>query len=320
MKFGIVLFNKGPLASGENMARMAQRAEALGFDHVVVTEHLVVPKRAGEQDQYRSAKPSQQALRKQERKGWEALRNYHEPLVTLTFLAGQTRRIRLGTSVMIVPYRNPLVTAKMLATMDVLAGGRIFCGIGAGWWQDEFHALGLADEFKARGARTDEYLRIYRTLWNDETASYHGQFHQFHDLEFSPKPLQKPLPIWVGGNSPRALRRAAELGDVWHPLALKQPGQMEPGLVPEKRRQLDALARAAGHDPAAIGLALRCNVRLSNRERAPMVGRPEQLAEDARLYARAGVDSLTFELPGASWHEAIDNLDAIGEYVVPHSA
>jgi len=320
VKFGIVLFDKGPLASGENMVRMARRAEALGFDHVAVTEHLVVPKREGEQDQYLTAKPSEQRMQKERRKGWETLRNYHEPLVTLTFLAGQTQRIRLGTSVMIAPYRNPLLAAKMLATLDVLAGGRIFCGIGTGWWRDEFEALGLGNEFKDRGAITDEYLRIYRTLWNDETASYHGRFHQFHDLEFSPKPLQKPLPIWVGGNGARALRRAAELGDAWHPLALKQPGQMEFEMVPEKRRQLDALARAAGRDPGAIGLALRCRVRISNRERAPMVGKPEQITEDARRYARAGVDSLTFDLPGGTWQEAMDNLEAIGEHVVPLSA
>ncbi len=320
MKFGIVLFNKGPLASGEKMVRMAQRAEALGFDHVVVTEHLAIPKREGENDQYRSAKPSQQGIQVVQRKGWEALRNYHEPLLTLMHLAGQTKRIRLGTSVMILPYRNPLVTAKMLATLDVLSNGRIFCGIGAGWWQDEFNALGLGDHFKNRGARTDEYLRIFRTLWNDENASFHGQFHQFDDLEFSPKPQQQPLPIWVGGNSQRAMRRAAELGDRWHPLALKRPGQLEPDQLAPLRHQLDSLTQAAGRDPAQVGLAVRCNVRISQQARATMTGTPQQLADDARRYADNGVDSLTFDLPGGSWQEAMEHLEAIGEHVVAQAA
>ena len=317
MKLGVVLFNKGPLASGENLAAMARRAESLGFDHVAVTEHLVIPKREGEQDQYRSAKPSQQGIQAGQRKGWEALRNYHEPLITLMYLAGQTQRIRLGTSVMIAPYRNPLIAAKQLATLDALAGGRVFCGIGAGWWLDEFEALGMEEQFKTRGARTDEYLKIYRTLWNDETASHQGRFHCFSELEFSPKPLQKPLPIWIGGNGPRAMRRAAELGDMWHPLALKKPGQLEPQAIPELRRQLDQLTQAAGRPPGSVGLALRCNVRLSSSERAPMVGSTSQLTADAQAYAEAGVDSLSFDLPGASWEQAMEHLDALGRDVLP---
>jgi len=317
MKLGVVLFNKGPLAGADKLAFMARRAEALGFDHVVVTEHLVIPKREGEDDQYRSVKPSQQGVTTTERKGWEALRNYHEPLITLMYLAGQTQHIRLGTSVMIAPYRNPLITAKQLSTLDVLSGGRIFCGIGAGWWQDEFDALGLGEQFKSRGARTDEYLRIYRTLWTEDTASFDGRFHQFHDLEFSPKPLQKPLPIWVGGNGPRAMRRAAEFGDMWHPLALKKPGQLEPDAIPALRLQLDDMLRTAGRQPKSVGLALRCNVRVTHNERAPMVGTPAQLADDARRYAAAGVDSLSFDLPGSSWETALEHLEAIGRHVVP---
>jgi len=316
MRFGVVLFNKGPLASAENMASMAKRAEALGYDHIVVTEHLVIPKREGEEDQYRAAKPSQQALGPEQRRGWEALRNYHEPLLTLMFLAGHTQRIRLGTSVMIAPYRNPLVTAKMLSTMDVLTGGRIFCGVGSGWWRDEFAALGLADHFSTRGSRTDEHLRIYRALWEQETVSYRGRFHQFEDLEFSPKPLQRPLPIWVGGNSERALRRAAAWGDAWHPLALKRPGQMAPELIPDMRRRLDTLAIEAGRMPGSIGLALRCNARIEERDKS-LSATIEQLTDVAHRYARNGVDSLTLDLPGGSWQEAMEHLEAIARHVLP---
>ncbi|MCC6533372.1 MAG: TIGR03619 family F420-dependent LLM class oxidoreductase [Burkholderiales bacterium] len=316
MKLGIVLFNKGPLASAENMASMAIRSEALGFDHVVVTEHLVVPRRQGEQDQYRSAKPSQQALGAQQRRGWEALRNYHEPLTTLMFLAGRTQHIRLGTSVMIAPYRNPLVSAKMLATMDVLARGRIFCGVGSGWWRDEFEALGLSDHFTTRGSRTDEYLRIYRALWEQDPVSYRGRFHQFENLEFSPKPLQQPLPIWVGGNSERALRRAAELGDCWHPLALKRPGQLEPERLPEMRRLLDRIAMEAGRDPARVTIAPRCNARIGPGE-SSLADTTAKLTEVAHRFACNGADSLTLDLPGGTWQEAMDHLDAIAQRVLP---
>lgn len=315
MDLGIVLFNKGPLASAEHMVSMATRAEALGFDHVVVTEHLVVPMREGDEDQYRTAKPSRQVLGSEQGHGWNALRNYHEPLVTLMFLAGRTQRIRLGTSVMIAPYRNPLVAAKMLATMDVLTGGRVFCGVGSGWWQDEFAALGLADHFTTRGSRTDEYLRIYRALWEQGRASYQGRFHRFENVEFSPKPLQQPLPIWVGGNSERALRRAAQLGDFWHPLALKRPGQLEPEAVPEKRRQLERFATEAGRDPAAIGLALRCNARTGAGVKG-LADATEELRVLSHRFARNGVDSLTFDLPGGSWWEAMDYLEAIAQRVL----
>ena len=317
MKIGVVLFNKGPLASGENMAAMARRAEALGFDHAVVTEHLAVPRREGEADQYRSAKPSQQALAQSERKGWEALRDYHEPLMTLMYLAGCTTRLRLGTSVMILPYRNPLVAARMIATLDVLSGGRAFCGIGAGWWQDEFIALGLADHFQLRGSRTDEAIRIFRTLWTEEVPRFTGRFNSFDDLEFSPKPLQQPFPVWVGGNSERSLKRAAALGDAWHPLALKKPGQLEPEGIAAARAALDEAIRAAGRSPADVQLTLRCNARRAGAEGIKPAAGAEAFLELAERYAAAGVDALTLDLPGGSLGEAREWLQEIGERVVP---
>ncbi len=317
MKFGVVLFNKGPLANGANLAAMAQRAEALGYEHVAVTEHLVIPKREGEQDQYRSVKPSQQGLSQTERKGWEALRNYHEPLLTLMYLAGCTTSIRVGTSVMILPYRNPLVTAKMLSTLDVLSGGRAFCGIGAGWWQDEFAALGLADQFKLRGSRTDEALRIFRNLWTEETSSFEGRFNTYQDLEFSPKPLQQPFPIWVGGNSERSMKRAAALGDAWHPLALKHPGQMEPDAIAAARAELDRHTVAAGRHAGSVQLALRCAVRRVGEEKAPLDEAVEALRVLCVRYAAAGVDSMTLDIPGGSWQEAMDCLEAVGQRILP---
>ena len=138
----------------------------------------------------------------------------------LAFLAGQTSRIGLGTSVMIVPHRNPLVAAKSIATLDVLSGGRVILGVGVGWLREEFEVLDLPP-FDERGAVTDEYLRAFIELWTSDNPSFHGKYVQFDDISFLPKPVQKPHPpIWIGGESRPAIRRAAQLGNGWHPLGV----------------------------------------------------------------------------------------------------
>ena len=126
-------------------------------------------------------------------------------------MAGKTERIRIGTSVLILPYRNPLVTAKWFATVDSLSGGRLFLGAGTGWWREEFQALGMGDQFAERGPRTDEYLRIFKNLWSEDVPAFQGQFFQYENLIASPKPAQAGgPPIWIGGNTHRALRRVAD--------------------------------------------------------------------------------------------------------------
>jgi probable F420-dependent oxidoreductase len=310
MKFGLNLVNRGPLARPDLMTRFVQRAEALGFDSVTISDHIVIPR----------AMPDNYPYHPQGQFSWESARDYYEPLATLTYLAGCTRRLRLGTSVLIIPYRNPIVVAKMVATADALSGGRIFLGVGTGWWADEFAALGIPGHFAERGPRTDEYIRIFRNLWTEADPEFAGQFYRYANLEFSPKPAQAGgVPIWIGGHTRRALRRAAELGDAWHPIGLRPPAGLTPAQLGEKRDELHALCERAGRDPAGVPIAFRCPLVFSPRERAPMQGSPAQILEDIAAYAAQGVGHFTFDLPLAEAAPLFEAIERVGTEILPHA-
>ena len=190
MHFGVILPNYGPDASVDGVRRVAELAEELGFDSVWTTEHIIV--------------------------GPEAVDPYgrvYDPLVTLGWIAGSTKRIGLGTSIVLVPLHNPMHLAKQVATLQELSGGRFTLGVGMGWHRDEFQFMGV--EFEGRGRRADEEIRIMRALWNGE-RDFDGEYWSFYDATFEPRPSRQPE-IWVGGSSARAIRRARELGDAWHP-------------------------------------------------------------------------------------------------------
>src|SRR5215831_6137426 len=206
IEFGISTLSRGILLSREAYMQVAQAAERAGFAFLSVNDHLVVPGNLG------SAYPYTQGG------AWAAAEHGHcfDQLATLAFLAGCTSRLRLLTSVMVVPHRQPIATAKMLATIDVLSGGRLILGVGAGWMREEFALLGAP--FAERGAVTDEYLEAFKALWTQARPAYAGKHVKFADLIFEPKPMQKPHPpIWVGGESLAALRRTVRLGDAWYP-------------------------------------------------------------------------------------------------------
>jgi probable F420-dependent oxidoreductase len=188
--FGVILPNYGLDASVDGVRRTAELAEELGFASVWTTEHIIV--------------------------GPEAVDPYgrvYDPLVTLGWIAGWTERIGLGTSIVLVPLHNPMHLAKQVATLQELSGGRFTLGVGVGWHKDEYGFMGI--EFAGRGRRADEAIRLMRALWNGE-HDFDGEHWSFHDATSEPQPAQQPE-IWVGGSSARALRRARELGDVWHP-------------------------------------------------------------------------------------------------------
>lgn len=307
MRFGVNLLNRGPLAQPDLMVRYTQRAEALGFETLTISDHIVIPK----------AMPSNYPYHPEGKFSWQAARNYYEPLTSLAFLAGKTNRIRLGTSVLILPYRNPIQTAKDLATLDAWTEGRIFVGIGTGWWEDEFKVLGIGGHFAERGARTDEYLRIFKTLWTQENPAFQGKFFQFADVEFSPKPHQKQgLPIWVGGHTSRALRRVAELGDVWHPIGLRPPSGLDPRELGTKRKELHALLEKAGRDPASVAIHFRCPLAISTTQRAPMTGSVAQLLDDINAYGAAGVSHITFDMARDSFAECMEALEQAGAEII----
>ena len=308
MKFGLSLNHRGPLARPEIMTRFAERAEALGYDSLSVSDHIVIPK----------APTSNYPYHPQGQFTWQGARDMYEPLTTLMFLAGRTNRIRLGVSVLILTYRNPITTAKMLATIDALSEGRMYLGIGTGWWEDEYRALGIHDHFAERGERTDEYLRIYKALWTQENPEFKGKYFSFGNLEFSPKPYQKAgIPIWVGGHTPRALRRAAEFADMWHPIGLRPPAGLDPKELTEKLKQLHGLAERAGRDPKAIGVAFRCPMHLHAAKRAPLAGSPQQIKDDIGEYQRAGVSHFTFDILRDSAQSTLDAIQQFAEEVMP---
>jgi probable F420-dependent oxidoreductase len=201
----------------------ARMAEDLGFDSVWIPDHIIVP--TAVQERYGPV--------------------YYDALTVLAYLAGVTTRVQLGTTVLIVPYRHPIVTAKAVASIDQLCDGRLILGVGAGWAETEFDILRLS--FAERGRVTDEYLRIMQTLWSQESPHYSGAYYTFSGFLFAPRPLQTPAPpLWVGGGSRAALRRTAEFAAAWHPN--NHPlAQLQAAL-----QQLRALCRERGREPAAF--------------------------------------------------------------------
>jgi probable F420-dependent oxidoreductase len=231
MKFGIAFANIITFAEPDGLVTLARGAEAAGFESVWTVEHVIYP------EGYESAYPYDPSGRMAMDSGTPL----PDPLLWLAFVAAASETLRLGTGILILPLRNPLVLAKELATLDHLSGGRVELGIGVGWLEEEFDALGVP--FARRGARTDEYIEVLRSLWDGDHASHDGEFLSFADVSSNPKPTNGRVPIHVGGHSRAAAERAGRLGDGFF------PGTGEIGDLVDIVRQT---AAAAGRDPAAI--------------------------------------------------------------------
>ena len=205
MDFGFSLPTRGPLANKDDLKVIVEKGEALGFAYFTISDHIVIPKSIA--PEYPYAKDGRLITPD----------DWLEQLTVLSWLAAVSDKARLLTSVMVVPHRNPVHTAKILATIDVLSGGRVTIGCGAGWMREEFEAIGTPP-FDERGKVTDEYLEVFKELWTSDTPSYAGAYSRFDDIVFEPKPVQDPhIPIWIGGESGAALRRTVRYGDCWHP-------------------------------------------------------------------------------------------------------
>jgi probable F420-dependent oxidoreductase len=195
--------------------------------------------------------------------------------------------------------RPPILAAKQLAMLDVLSGGRLTVGVGVGWMEEEFAALG-APPYAERGAVTDEYLRLFKALWTEENPTFTGKYCQVSEIGFLPKPVQKAHPpIWVGGHTGPALRRAAELGDAWLPLGTVPPVVFRPDELRPKIDRLHELTRQAGRPEASVKVCLGAFVSFdgaSGPDRLPLKGHPEQIAEDVRQYRAIGIDDFVLYL------------------------
>jgi probable F420-dependent oxidoreductase len=305
MRVGVHGLNFGQVAGDiSTMLRVATRADELGFHSIWVGDHLIIPTRIASPYPYSPTgtapfKPDEAAL---------------EPLTLLSYLAGCTSRLQLGISVLIVPHRNPLYTAKALSTLDVLSGGRVICGVGSGWMREEFEALGL--NFERRGVETDEWIRIFKVCWMEAEPEYHGRLYSFAKVHFEPKPLQKPHPpIWVGGNSRRAMRRAVELGDAWH------PGWSRPDQLAAQRMELESIALKAGRDPATLDLTLLRPMQILDRPadgpRRALIGTAEQVAEDLQAYAQVGVTHIVLGFRTTNGQEMLQQVERFAAEVKP---
>ena len=302
MKYGFTLPGRGPLAAPERLGIIARKGEELGFDALLTGDHILVPRHIASPYPYTESgefpgSPSGESM---------------EQITLLSYIAGQTSRIRLVTSVLIVPHRNPLIAAKSLATLDVLSGGRLVVGVGVGWMREEFQALGLPP-FEERGAVTDEYIRAFKVLWTEDNPSFDGKYISFDDISFLPKPVQKPHPpIWVGGESRPALRRTAELANGWYPLGsnptfpMGTPEQLKGGL-----ERLAEYAQRFSRDPSEIEIIYRTHQFELKKEpagtdRPPFVGDADQIAGDIRRYQDMGVTSMVWD-----FLRQTDELDVI---------
>ena len=239
MEIGAHLPVYGAAATREGMLLVARRIEALGYDSLWVSDHVVIPWEIRSRYPYSATgdfplSPSTDFL---------------EPLTALTLAAAVTSRVRLGTSVLVLPHRHPVLTAKMLATLDHLAPGRVILGAGVGWMREEIELFGVP--YARRGAWTDEAIRIMRACWRDDRVSFAGDFFSFEALGCRPHPANGTIPIWIGGHTDRALARVVALGDGWH-AAFPTPKALSDGIA-----RLREACQKVGRDPATLTISAR---------------------------------------------------------------
>jgi probable F420-dependent oxidoreductase len=315
MEFGFSLPGRGPLAGARTILALATKAESLRYSSLFVTDHVVLPASMA-----RSTYPY--STTGQLPGG--AAQDYFEPLVTMGWLARVTSKIRLGTSVLVVPYRNPVLVAKMLATIDRLSGGRVILGAGVGWLREEFEALG-APPFEARGAVTDEYIRLMRAAWTTDPVTFQGRHYTVRAVHALPKPVQPSgIPVWIGGHTDAAVRRAAVLGDAWHPIALRPPGLLFPDEYAKRAKQLRAWAQQAGRDPKSIELTVRVPMEVRARnakppggERPLFQGTAAEVIADIRAYQAAGVTHFVFDPTVPDLKATLTNMERFAHDVRP---
>jgi len=296
MKFGAVL----PIwqLTVSDAESLTLSAEELGLDGIFVPDHIL-------------AKPA-------------TIQHYGahwpDPFSLLAYLAGRTQRIQLGASVIVLPYRNALVAAKAAATVDQASRGRFIFGVGVGWDEAEFRDLGLP--FRERGRMSDDYIRAIKAAWAADVPEYSGEYLSFSGATFAPRPAQRPHPpIWVGGSpggiSGPAVRRCAELGDAWHPLALGLD-DIEKGFATVRE-----LAARAGRRPGPT-LAPRNFLELTDRPkgsgRAAFQGSVDEVAADVRRVEKLGAEWLTFDLPRADRSAMTQAMQRLVKEVIPAAA
>ncbi|MGH9499665.1 MAG: LLM class F420-dependent oxidoreductase [Terriglobales bacterium] len=281
MRIGFALPNVGPVATVAAVTQVAQRAEALGYDSLWTIERLLWP-----------LKPQSPYPATPDGSLPEQYQHVLDPLEALTFAAAHTKKVTLGTSVLDIPYYNPVMLARRVATLDQLSNGRARLGLGLGWSKDEMDAMG-ADMTK-RGAMADEFLQVLKAIWTKNPVEYNGKFYRIPKSYIGPKPVQKPHPpIYLAAFAPAALKRLATEADGWNPVAVPLEGmaQMFAGIK--------QMAKEAGRDPASLAIVVRANIEIKDKplgkDRAIFIGSLEQIKEDVAGCRKIGAHELFFD-------------------------
>lgn len=289
MKIGFGAPVAGAWATAENLTRFAETAEELGYSSLWTFHRLLIPADRDALD--------------------PVYRSVLDPLVALSFMAARTSRIRLGVSLVNFPFVSPTYLAKQASTLDVVSGGRLDLGLGAGWQQDEFTATGASME--RRGARTEEYVRVLHTLWADEVSSFDGEFYTVPPTRMAPKPVQRPGPqVLLGGVAPAALKRAGRIADGW-----MSRSATDLDAIADEIAVVRSGAVAAGKDPDAVRVVVRGVVRPGERV-GRLSGSYAQIRADAEWLGEQGVTELFYDL---NWDERIGNPDVPVDSATGHA-
>lgn len=308
MDFGVFLPVSGRASQREGLMHAAQKAEEFGFVSVWAADRIIIPWKIETPYNYNWSGsffvPPEAA--------------FLEPLTTLSFLAGCTESLRLGISVLVAPYRDPVYWAKVAATIDYLSKGRLIVGMGVGWMEEEFAALGKRDLFKDRGRVADEHVAVARELFSADHCSFHGEFYDFDDIAFEPKGYDraKPVPIWIGGEAKPAQRRAGRAGDAWFPYFAR--------VTPEELgRRYDLVRRTAqdvGRDPDEVKLNCCLSVEITaeavEQEDDILRGNTEQVAEGIQRFADVGVEHLALQFLVGRYPERLVQMQRFSEDIL----
>ncbi len=305
MQYGVILPNVGPMARIDVLVQIAGEVEALGYRGIFLSDHIAIPVNL------RSAYP----YRSDGRFPLNSEDLILEPVTALSYLAAVTDSVHLGFSVLVLPYRHPVLNAKMLATLDVISAGRLIVGAGVGWMAEEFAALNA--DFDARGGVTDEHIAVLRALWTQPGPDLSGSHYDVSGVGISPRPVQDPHPpIWTGGISAPALRRAANLGDGWHGV------RQSPVDVARVAGRIAELRAAAGRVMDGYAISLRAGLDITNgpfggEGRTPLRGSLDQISADLSDYADAGLTYLVLEPRAETPEQFLQQLERFSQLPKP---
>jgi len=307
MKLGVFLPISGRATGPDTLMTAARSAEKQGFDAIWSADRVVTPWKI--ETSYPYSENHEFIVPPD--------RPFLDSFTCLTFLAGCTEKITLGISVLVLPYRHPLYWTRVAASIEQLSRGRLILGVGVGWMEEEFAALGVP--FKERGRITDEQLEVIDLLWSQEHTTYEGQYYHLRDLAFYPKPIQQPrIPIWIGGEGSAARKRAAKYGDAWFPYYVEiTPAQLRAGFDNVLR-----LAEQIGRDPQPIKLTCCRPIELTQQsvpqDERYLRGTPEQLVESLRTYRDIGVDHIALQFMSPRWPDRMEQIERFANEAMPH--